>query len=101
MNKIFYCRVGWMRSYCGAVDEKPVNGGSYNKDQAGIKMQQYLNNRKMIFQKMQGKKEIKLIIYMQRRWCCWMLMIENILSKVWDNQIYGMEMKMKIRKLRK
>ena len=53
---------------------------------------------------MQGKKEIKLIIYiiyMQRRWCCWMLMIENILSKVWDNQIYGMEMKMKIRKLRK
>uniref|UniRef100_UPI003FF015C7 HNH endonuclease n=1 Tax=[Lactobacillus] rogosae TaxID=706562 RepID=UPI003FF015C7 len=30
-----------------------------------------------------------------------MLMIENILSKVWDNQIYGMEMKMKIRKLRK
>ena len=32
MNKIFYCRVGWMRSYCGAVDEKPVNGGSYNKD---------------------------------------------------------------------
>ncbi len=28
MNKIFYCRVGWMRSYCGAVDEKPVNGAA-------------------------------------------------------------------------
>lgn len=45
MNKIFYCRVGWMRSYCGAVDEKPVNGGSYNKDNVGYEVYNFLGNK--------------------------------------------------------
>lgn len=45
MNKIFYCRVGWMRSYCGAVDEKPVNGGSYNKNNTGYEVYNFLGNK--------------------------------------------------------
>ena len=45
MNKIFYCRVGWMRSYCGAVDEKPGNGGSYNKNNTGYAVYNFLGNK--------------------------------------------------------
>lgn len=31
--KILYCRIGWSELYCG---ERPVNGGSYNKDHIGL-----------------------------------------------------------------
>lgn len=29
---ILYCRVGWMEAYKGNSDERPIGGGSYNKN---------------------------------------------------------------------
>lgn len=40
--KIFYCRVGWMNAYRGNVDERPQNGGAYNKDNIGHEVYNYL-----------------------------------------------------------
>lgn len=40
--KVFYCRIGWMSSYRGCSTEKPLNGGSYNKDNIGHEVHNYL-----------------------------------------------------------
>ena len=40
--KLFYCRVGWMNAYMGSRDEKPQNGGAYNKDNIGYEVHNYL-----------------------------------------------------------
>ncbi len=40
--KLFYCRVGWMNAYRGNADEKPQNGGAYNKDNIGHEVHNYL-----------------------------------------------------------
>lgn len=40
--KLFYCRVGWMNAYRGNDTERPQNGGSYNKDNIGHEVHNYL-----------------------------------------------------------
>lgn len=42
ISKIIFCRVGWMAAYKGSMDEKPVNGGAYNKDNIGHEVHNYL-----------------------------------------------------------
>lgn len=39
---ILYCRVGWMNSYQGSIEEKPQGGGKYNKDNIGYEVYNYL-----------------------------------------------------------
>ncbi len=40
--KMFYCRVGWMNAYRGNGNERPQNGGAYNKDNIGHEVHNYL-----------------------------------------------------------
>ena len=40
---ILYCRVGWMEAYKGNSDERPIGGGSYNKNEIGYEIYNYLN----------------------------------------------------------
>lgn len=35
---ILYCRVGWMEAYKGNSDERPIGGGSYNKNEIGYEI---------------------------------------------------------------
>ena len=38
---ILYCRVGWMEAYKGNSDERPIGGGSYNKNEIGYEIYNY------------------------------------------------------------
>ena len=42
--EFLYCNVGWMRSYNGNTDERPVGGGSYNKDNIGHEVNNFTNH---------------------------------------------------------
>ncbi len=37
-NKVLFVRIGWMKFYAGAIDEKPVGGGSYTKEHIGSEL---------------------------------------------------------------
>jgi hypothetical protein len=37
-GRVLFARIGWMKFYTGAVDEKPIGGGSYTKDQIGSEL---------------------------------------------------------------
>lgn len=37
-KRVLFARIGWMKFYCGARDEKPLGGGSYNKDRIGSEL---------------------------------------------------------------
>lgn len=41
--KIFYCRIGWMEFYEGDDNERPINGGSYNKGNVGHEIYNFKN----------------------------------------------------------
>lgn len=42
--KILYCRIGWMNSYRGNSTEKPTGGGTYNIDNIGHEVHNYLGH---------------------------------------------------------
>ena len=46
---ILYCRVGWMEAYKGNSDERPIGGGSYNKNEIGYEIYNYLSNKGSYF----------------------------------------------------
>lgn len=46
---ILYCRVGWMEAYKGNSDERPIGGGSYNKNEIGYEIYNYLNYKGSYF----------------------------------------------------
>src|SRR5580658_4196127 len=37
-TKVLFARIGWMKFYAGAIDEKPVGGGSYTKEHIGSEL---------------------------------------------------------------
>jgi hypothetical protein len=37
-RKVLFARIGWMKFYTGAIEEKPVGGGSYNKEHIGSEL---------------------------------------------------------------
>ncbi len=39
---ILYCRIGWMSSYRGAADERPLGGGKYNLENIGHEVHNFL-----------------------------------------------------------
>ena len=42
-KRILYCRVGWMNEYKGAINDRPIGGGAYNKDNIGHEVYNYLD----------------------------------------------------------
>ena len=46
---ILYCRVGWMEAYKGNSDERPIGGGSYNKNEIGYEIYNYLSYKGSYF----------------------------------------------------
>lgn len=39
--RVLFCRIGWAKFYCGDVNDKPINGGSYNKNQNNVGYETY------------------------------------------------------------
>src|SRR5208282_3711898 len=37
-SNVLFARIGWMKFYAGAIEEKPIGGGSYNKEHIGSEL---------------------------------------------------------------
>ena len=37
-GRVLFVRIGWMKFYAGAIDERPVGGGSYDKEHIGSEL---------------------------------------------------------------
>lgn len=39
--KVLFCRIGWCKNYDGSADDRPVNGGAFNKNHIGAEIHNF------------------------------------------------------------
>ena len=49
MDRILFCNVGWMKKYAGNINDRLINGGSYNKKNLGGEIYNFLPHKGLCY----------------------------------------------------